>query len=175
MKNKPSPQEIFEQAKRAYQNGDFISANLSYENAANAFSEAGDHLMAAEMKNNQSVTLLRSKQFQAALEASQGTELIFARAGDVRRQGIALANQASALQALKRYKEAIDYFSRAGETLEKANEMDLRVEVMQLLSALYLRRFKVFDAIIALQSGLAGIQNPTPKQRLMKKLLFFRL
>jgi hypothetical protein len=46
---------------------------------------------------------------------------------------------------------------------------------MQLLSALYLRRWKFLDAVITLQSGLAGVKNPTPKQRLMKKFLFFRL
>ena len=131
--------------------------------------------MSAEMKNNQSVALLRNKQAQAALEAAQGTDEVFAEAGDTRRQGMALANQASALEALKRFKEAIDFYTRAGEALEKAGEMDLRLEVMQLLSALYLRRFKLFDAIIALQSGLAAVKNPTPKQRFMKKLLFFRL
>jgi hypothetical protein len=46
---------------------------------------------------------------------------------------------------------------------------------MQLLAALYLRRFKFIDAVIALQSGLAGVKNPTPRQRLMKKILFIRL
>ena len=46
---------------------------------------------------------------------------------------------------------------------------------MQLLSMLYLRRFKFYEAVIALQSGLAGVKNPTPKQRFMKKILFVRL
>jgi hypothetical protein len=101
--------------------------------------------------------------------------LVFAEAGDHRRQGIALANQASALEALKRNKEAMDLYVRAGTALELAGETDFYLEVMQLLSALYLRRFKLFDAIIALQSGLASVKNPTPKQRFMKKLLFFRL
>jgi hypothetical protein len=93
----------------------------------------------------------------------------------MRRQGMALANQASAMEALKRLNEAIDFYTRAGEALEKAGEIDLRVEVMQLLSALYLRRFKLFDAIIALQSALVAVKNPTPKQRFMKMLLFIRL
>jgi hypothetical protein len=79
------------------------------------------------------------------------------------------------LEALKCFKEAIDFYTRAADALEKADEVDLRLEVMQLLAALYLRRLKFFDAIIALQSGLAAVKNPTPKQRFMKKLLFFRL
>ena len=42
---------------------------------------------------------------------------------------------------------------------------------MQLLSALYLRRYKPLDAVIALQSGLVAVKHPAPKQRLMKMLL----
>lgn len=175
MANKLSPQEIADRARSIYQAGDYPAAIQAFAEAASAYAAAGDALMSAEMKNNQSVVLLRDKQAQAALEAAQGTDAVFAEAGDSRRQGMALANQAAALEALKRFKEAIDFHTRAAEALEKAGEIDLRLEVMQLLSALYLRRFKFFDAIIALQSGLAAVQNPTPKQRFMKKLLFFRL
>jgi hypothetical protein len=46
---------------------------------------------------------------------------------------------------------------------------------MQQLSMLHLRRFKFYDAILTLQSGLAGVKNPSLKQRLMKKILFARL
>jgi tetratricopeptide (TPR) repeat protein len=175
MVNKPTPQEIADQAKRSYQAGDNAGAVLGYANAASAYADAGDALMSAEMKNNQSVALLRDKQAPAALEASQGTDKIFAEVNDDRRQGMALANQASALEALKRYKEAIDFYTQAGDALDKAGEFEFRLEVMQLLAALFLRRFKLYDAIITLQSGLIKIKNPTPRQRFMKKLLFFRL
>ena len=175
MENIQKLNEIVERAKQIYAAGDYPAAVQAFSEAARGYGEAGDVLMAAEMKNNQSVALLRDKQAQAALEAAQGTEKIFEQAGDQRRQGIALANQASALEALKHYKEAIELYSAAGENLEKAGEVDYRLEVMQLLSALYLRRFKFYDAIISLQSGLSAVKNPTPKQRFMKKLLFFRL
>jgi len=175
MVNKLSPQEIAEQAKLTYTAGDYPAAVRAFADAAEAYSVMGDACMSAEMKNNLSVALLRNKQAQAALEASEGTDAVFAEAGDPRRQGMALANQASALEALKCFKEAIDFYIRASDALEKAGEEDLRLEVMQLLSALYLRRFKFFDAIIALQSGLAAVKDPTPKQRFLKKLLFIRL
>jgi tetratricopeptide (TPR) repeat protein len=170
-----SPGEMAENAKRSYQAGDLPAAITGFAAAAAAYTGRGDTVMAAEMKNNLSVAMLRDKQPQAALDAAWGTEGVFIESGDTRREGIALANQASALQALKRHKESSDYYSRAGAALEKAGEADFRLEVMQLLAALHLRRLKIFDAIIALQSGLAGIKNPTPRQRFMKKLLFFRL
>jgi tetratricopeptide (TPR) repeat protein len=170
-----TPQEIADRAKTLYQAGDYSNAALTYGEAATAYSGGGDALMAAEMKNNQSVAHLRNKQAQAALDAAQGTEMVFGEAGDARRQGMALANQASALEALKRTKDAIALYTQASESLHTAGEVNLRLEVMQLLSILYLRRFKFFDAVITLQSGLAAVKDPTPRQRFMKKILFFRL
>jgi tetratricopeptide (TPR) repeat protein len=175
MINKPSPQEMTERAKQSYQVGDYLAAAQAFAEAAIAYAGTGDALMSAEMQNNRSVALLRAKQALAAFEAAQGTEKVFEDAGDFRRQGMALANQASALQALKRFNDAVDDYKKAGDALNKADEGDLRVTVMQLLSMLYLRRFKFYEAVIALQSGLAGVKNPTPKQRFMKKILFVHL
>jgi len=46
---------------------------------------------------------------------------------------------------------------------------------MQQLAMLHLRRFKFYDAVLTLQSGLAGVKNPNLKQRFMKKILFVHL
>src|SRR5512140_358492 len=172
MDPQPSPKNMADQAQLSYRSGDYLQAAQSFEQAARLYSGMGDTLMAAEMQNNRSVALLRAKEPQAALDASAGTDKLFAAAGDFRRQGMALANQASALQALKRYNESVEHFKNSGDALEKAGEGDLRVEVMQLLSMLYFRRFKFYEAILALQSGLAGVKNPTPRQRFMKKIVF---
>ena len=175
MTNTPSPQEIVDQAKRTYQAGNYMQAAREFAEAASAYANAGDALMSAEMKNNQSVALLLLGEAQAALDAAEGTDKLFADAEDFRRQGMTLANQASALQALKRLEDSTEYYIRAGAALEKAGEGDLRADIMQQLTMLYLRRLKIYDAIIALQSGLAGVKNPDRKQRLMKKILFVRL
>jgi tetratricopeptide (TPR) repeat protein len=166
---------MVDQAKRTYQAGDYMQAGQAFAEAASAYAEAGDALMAAEMKNNQSVALLLSGDPQAALAAVDGIDKIFAGSGDFKRQGMALANQATSLQALKRLRESMEYYQRAGDALEKAGEGDLRADVMQQLSVLHLRRFKFYDAVLTLQSGLAGVKDPSLKQRLMKKILFVRL
>ncbi len=170
-----SPEQLADEARRLYQAGDFAAAAEAYGRAAEAYAGAQDALMAAEMRNNQAVSLLRARRPEAALSAVQGTDAVFEQAGDWKRQGMALANLASALEALKRRKEAMTYYQRAADALEKAGEGDLRVEIMQLLAMDYLRRGKFFDAVLALQSGMAGVKNPTPRQKLFKKLLFLRL
>jgi tetratricopeptide (TPR) repeat protein len=175
MTNTLSPQEMVDQAKKIYQDGDYAQAAREFAGAASIYASAGDALMAAEMENNQSVALLLAGEAQAALDAVEGTEKVFADAEDFRRQGMALANQAAALQALKRVTDSMEYYQKAGVALEKAGEGDLRADVMQQLSMLNLRRFKFYDAVLALQSGLAGVKNPNLKQRIMKKILFIHL
>jgi hypothetical protein len=131
--------------------------------------------MAAEMKNNQGVALLQGKQAQAALEAVGGTEAVFEQAGDLRRQGMALANQASALAVLKRREEAATLYERAADVLAQAGEDQLRADVMRSLAALKVRKGQGLDALIAMQDGLGGVKAPTLKQRILKKLLHLRL
>jgi hypothetical protein len=175
MEIKSLTKETADQARSLYLAGDFMAAAEAFAISATICEGEGNLLELAEMKNNQSVALLRARKPQEAFEAAKGTEKIFAEAGDNRRQGMALANQASALEALNRSKEAIELYNEAGDALEKASEFDSRFEVMKLLSSLYLRRLKIVDAILSLQAGLAAIKNPTPQQRFMKKLLFIRL
>lgn len=175
MVNKMDPQALAEKAKQVYAANDFPAAAQAFSETAQAFTAAGDKLTAAEMKNNQCVALLRAGQVQSALEAVEGTVEVFSAAGDFRRLGIAHANLASVLEALKRRADAVSEYEKAGVALERAGEDQMRVQVMQLLSKLHLRRGKFLNAVITLQSGLAGVKDPTPKQRLMKKLLFFRL
>jgi tetratricopeptide (TPR) repeat protein len=170
-----NPGKIADSAKSFYLSGDYPEAARVFSEAAAAYESAGDALMAAEMQNNRSVALLKARQPEAALEAARGTDKIFSKTGDHKREGVAFANQGAAWEAMKKTKEAIAVYQKAANALEKAGEGDMRAEVMQLLSMLYFRRWKFYDAIISLQSGLAGVKEPTPKQKMMKKILRFRV
>ncbi len=169
------PQQLEKEGKAAYERADYASAAKAFAEAAAAYSAGGEPLMAAEMRNNQSVALLQSKQAQAALDVVRGTEAVFAAAGDLRRKGMALANQGAALEALHRKDEAIACYRASAEILEKAGAKDLRVDVMRAVAGLQVRGGKMTDAVIAMQSGLMGLEKPTLKQRILKKLLFLRL
>ncbi|KAF0108376.1 MAG: hypothetical protein FD146_950 [Anaerolineaceae bacterium] len=175
MNDYQSPEILAEEGKRLYADGKYLLAAEVFASAARAFAAQGDAPMAAEMKNNQCVALLQGKQVQAALEAVSDTEAVFAGAGDLRRQGMALANQAAALEALKRRAEAADLYERAASLLEQAGEDQLRADVLRSLSALKARKGQGLDALIAMQDGLGGVKAPTLKQRILKQLLRLRL
>ena len=73
---------LAEQGKQEYAKGAFGVAADLFSQAAQAYGSVQDELNAAEMKNNQSVALLKAGKAEDALRATDGTEAIFQKAGD---------------------------------------------------------------------------------------------
>jgi tetratricopeptide (TPR) repeat protein len=171
MADTSASQTLATQANQAYQDGDFENAARLFGETASALKTAGNELEAAEMKNNQSVAYLQAGNARLALEAATGTPDIFANAGDARRQGIALANEATPLESLGRQDEAITRYRQAAEAFQKADEDQLRYSVMQAIAWIQLRRFKILPALVDLYDGLSTVKHPTFKQKIMRALL----
>ena len=169
------PKLISENADGVYQEGDFENAARLYGEAASAFQAQGNPLAAAEMKNNQSVAFLQAGNAQAAYQAAAGTSEVFAAAANIHRQGIALANEATALEALKRTDPAVEKYLQAADVFKQANEEQLRASVMQAVAWITLRRGKILEALNYVRSAVADLKNPTFKQKIMRGLLRFRL
>ena len=166
-----SPNQLVKEAKKAYEMGSFVESAHAFEAAAQAFLSSGDELMASEMRNNSSVAFLQAGEAEAALQAVEGTAEIFAQADDTRRQGMALGNLGAALEALSRVGESMEAYLQSAELLKQAGEADLRMHVMRSLSALQLRSGLQIEALATMQAGLEGVEKPSPKQRLLKRLL----
>ena len=166
-----SPQQIAKEAKSAYKKGDYAVAAQSFEAARQGYLLANDVVVAAEMANNCSVALLQAGDKDGALTAVEGTETVFLEAGDRKRQAMALGNQGAALEALGRLEEAEQAYWKSAEILKEIGEKDLRVSVMQSISALQLRTGRQLQAVASMHAGVENIDKPTPKQRFLKRLL----
>lgn len=171
MAESSDPKSLSKEADGIYQEGDFENAARLYGEAASIFQARGELADAAEAKNNQSVAFLQAGNAQSAFEAAAGTSEVFAAAKDIRRQGIALANEATALQTLKRLDEAIEKYRLAADIFKQAGEDQMRASVMQAVAGIYLGRGKVFEALATLRAGLADLKNPTFTQKIMAALL----
>jgi tetratricopeptide (TPR) repeat protein len=171
MSEASSPSELGKKGKSAYQRGDYLLAAETFEAARQGYTASGDHLNAAEMANNSSVAYLQAEQPEQALQAVAGTAEVFAQAGDLARQGMALGNYASALEALERVDEAIEAYLESSKLLEQAGDDQMRAQVMHSLSALQFREGRQLEALASMQSGLEGVKKPSPKQRFLKRLL----
>lgn len=166
-----SPQQLENDGKQLYEKGEYLEAALTFSAAEKAYKTAGMPLLAAEMANNSSVAYLKAGDAKAALDAVMGTEQIFADQGDLRRQGMAMGNRASALESLGELDSAAEIYQQSAEILQRCGENELRAHVLKSLSALQLKRGQQIDAIFTMKEGLDGIKKPSLKQRLLKYLL----
>ena len=168
------PDQLAEQGKQAFKNKKFDEAAELFSQAAEGYtlSHAG-LLMSAEMRNNVSVALLQAGKPQESLTAALYTDQIFADAKDVKRQGMALGNQAAALEALNRYDEAIEKYDLAAQLFGQAGEGDLRALVMKSSAAIKLKTGKVTDSAFKMMGSLDAKDNPSLFERILKFFLRF--
>jgi len=166
-----NPNQLSKEGRSAYKRGDHMAAARAFEAASQGYTALDDPLNAAEMANNSSVAYLQAGDAQAALQIVEGTAEVFRLAGDVRRQAMAIGNQAAALEALGGSDEAIDAYQQSADLLKLAGEEQMRLNVMQSLSALQLRTGRQLEALATMKVGLDGAEKLTGKQRLIKRLL----
>lgn len=165
------PAVLNDQAQKAYREGQFSLAADLFEQAAHALDAQGQALDAAEMWNNVSVASLQAGDAARALRSAEGSDAVFAAQQDSRRQGLALGNQAAALEALGQTDEALARYQRSSDALKQAGQPELRAVVLKSLSALQMRTGKRMEAMASMQIALENQKHLSLRERLLKSLL----
>ena len=166
-----NPLTLAETGKQEYEKGNYLAAADLFLQAAQVYTSARDELNAAEMKNNQSVALLQAGKANEALQATDGTEEIFRKAGDLKRQGIAVSNRAAALEGLKKWKEALAEYDRAASLFEQIGEGDMHSVVRKAAANINLKRGRIVDSQMDVYDSLRLVEKPTLTQRIVKFLM----
>ena len=169
--DQPNPLTLAEQGKQEYEQGAYLAAAELFLKAAQTYAVAKDELNAAEMKNNQSVALLQAGRAKEALQATDGTEEIFQRAGDIKRQGVAVSNRAAALEGMRKWKEALAEYDRAASLFEQVGEGDMHSIVRKAAANINLKRGRIVDSQMDVYDSLRLVEKPTLTQRFMKFLM----
>jgi tetratricopeptide (TPR) repeat protein len=162
---------LADDGKKEYGKGNYQAAAGLFSQAAQAYASLGDELNAAEMKNNESVAFLQAGKAHEALQAVEGTEQVFLKAGDLKRQGIAISNRAAALEGLKKWKEALAEYDRAAVIFEQIGEGDMHSLVRKSAANINLKHLRVNDTQMDVLDSLRLVEKPTLTQRLMKFLM----
>jgi tetratricopeptide (TPR) repeat protein len=162
---------LADEGKKEYQKGNYLAAADLFLQAAQAYTSSGDELNAAELKNNQSVALLQAGKAKEALQATDGTEEVFEKAGDIKRQGIAVSNRAAALEGLKKWKEALAEYDRAASLFEQIGEGDMHSVVRKAAANINLKHGRLLDSQMDVYDSLRLVEKPTLTQRIMKFLM----
>lgn len=164
-------QRLAEDGKKAFQSSRYAAASGLFADAAQAYAELNDGVNSAEMRNNLSVTLLKLGKNQESLEAAHGTEAIFDKIGDRKRQGMAIGNEAAALEGLGRLDEALAAYERSAEVLREAGEGDLQSLVMKAAAGIRLRQGKLAESGIRMIGALESKKHPSIFERVLRFLV----
>jgi tetratricopeptide (TPR) repeat protein len=167
------PAQLAAKGKQAFASKRFDDAAEYFRQAAEGYSLGRAGLLAAEMRNNMSVALLQAGKPAEALEAALDTDKVFEGANDIHKQAMAFGNQASALEGLNRYDEAIAKYERSAELFALANDGDMRSLVMKSAAALKLKTGKITESAFKMIGAVDVKKNPTFIERIMKFLLRF--
>ena len=167
----PSPAELKEQGLNLYRAEKYAEAVEKFAAAAQAFAAAGDQASAAEMRNNQCVTHLAEKQWEAALAAVDGTPEIFHALGNKLREAQALANLAASHEGLGRSVEAAEFYLQAIELFGELGEKENRAACFKALSGLQLKAGQQLQALASMHSGLNLAADLSAKEKTLKAML----
>ena len=167
------PAQPAEQGKRAFEDKKYEEAAELFKQAAEAFTTGRAGLMAAEMKNNLSVAMFQAGRPQAALDAALGTDEYFAGANDLKRQAMALGNQAAALEALRRPDEAIEKYERAADLFRDAGEGDMRAMVLKSAAVIKLKKGRITDSAFKMMGAIEAKDKPSIFDHVVRFFLRF--
>jgi len=162
---------LVRRAKKAYDQQAYQEAAEAYQSAQESYQARGEALDAAEMANNRSVALLQAGEAQAALEAVEDTPAIFAAGRDIRRQAMALGNQATAHAALGQKSEAEPLFRESAQLFESIGEKEMRLSVLSSLSRLQVGSGRYLEAVATMENRLVEVDRPNFAQRIARKIL----
>jgi tetratricopeptide (TPR) repeat protein len=162
--------ELPEQGKLAYQAGHYQAAADLFFKAEQAYKLAEKLPQAAEMANNRSVALLQAGDARSALAACQGTDTVFASAGDIQREGLALGNQAAALKELGQKKESLKLFRLSAARLEQAGDKENLAVVHKTIASLEMETGDNLGAMSSMLDALQSTEKLTWREKFMRWL-----
>ncbi len=161
-----------QQGRKAFQQGDMVSAAQAFARAAAAYQAQGEAFQAAVAQGNQGVALLHAGQVDAALVLLAPLPARFARWRRPREEALSWGNLALALERAGRRQEALEAYRRSLEGLAALGE-GLREEqaaVHRGLARVHVRMGRWREALGHMMQALL-LAPRTPLERLLRFLL----
>jgi tetratricopeptide (TPR) repeat protein len=155
--------DLFKQKK-------YVQSAILFEEIASGYQELNEIIKSAEMKNNASVGYLMAGDPQKSYDLSKDSHLTFEETKDWKNYGLAMGNQASALENLGKKDLAFEYYQIAADKLKLSGEKESRAYVLKRISVLQIQKGEQLDALGSMTAALQNLPKLSRREKILKKL-----
>jgi tetratricopeptide (TPR) repeat protein len=165
-----SGQELQSQGIALFEQHDYEAAARSFQQAKDAFAEAKQDDMVAEMKVNIGLVHRALGEYQQALELMQEAVRTFQAQNDQLRTAQVLGNMGGVYAALNDKDKAHSSYRQAADTFKALGETQMYARTLIALGGLQLRSGKYFEGAATFEAAYGMLDHLTPIQRVGKFL-----
>lgn len=169
-----TPEALKEQGVKLFQQKDYEAAARSFQEAAEAYSNAGQKDMAAEMQTNIGLVHRSLGENQQALDAMQSALAVFQELNDVRRVAMVMGNMGGTYVALGDKEQAYNCYRQAADIFQELGEKKLYGETMVAMGDLQVKDGKIMAGAATYEVGLENLDELSASQKVIKGLLGIR-
>ncbi|QPC81596.1 tetratricopeptide repeat protein [Phototrophicus methaneseepsis] len=162
--------ELQDQGVQLFQQREYEAASRSFQEALDAYKEAGDENMVAEMKVNIGLVHRELGEAQQALDMMQEALRHFQNTEDQFRVAQVLGNMGGVYMALNDKEQAMTSYREAADIFRDMGEDRLYRDTLLALGSLQVREGKFIAGASLYQLGLEGKTDLNMRQRIMKRL-----
>lgn len=159
-----------EQGIELFQQHDYEAAARAFQQAKDAYADADQEDMVAEMKVNLGLVHRSLGERQQALEIMQEALRLFEELGDDLRAAQVLGNIGGVYQVLDDKENAERSYRQAAQIFLDHDQEEFYADTMMALGSMQFREGNFFQAATTYQVALERKANPTGTQRILKSL-----
>ncbi len=163
--------ELKEKGVELFHQYDYEAAARTFQQAREAYAEADQQDMVAEMKVNIGLVHRSLGETQQALDMMQEALNMFQDTGDELREAQVLGNLGGVYSALGEKEEAERAYREAAAIFRNHNQNEMYADTLLALGTMQFKALKIADAAISYQVGLQHKQNPSGTQKLLRWLV----
>jgi tetratricopeptide (TPR) repeat protein len=154
-----------------FQRKEYADALKLFEQAHEAYLAEDDREMAAEMQNDLGVVYRAQKNYPLALQMIKIALIEFREINDVIHTAQTLGNLGSLYLEIGELSHAADSLNESLALFDPQKDKVMRSEVLRVLGEVRLKQGKYMEGLMNYEAGLRDVENPTPQQRWLRKLL----
>jgi tetratricopeptide (TPR) repeat protein len=151
--------------------GEYEEATQLFQNAYTLYEEIGDERGRAEMLNNLGAVHTQEEQWDKASQAFNDAMAAFESLEDLDGQAQTLGNLGTMYRHQGDTEAAVQHLKQASDLFHETGDRDKEAATLRLLSRIRLGQARWLEALHFYDLGLACVEPPGIKERLLRRLL----